>query len=97
MELITERGESWRIDRLKKSADVFCTIVGISPQQLDLLVFELHDHKGTLQVYWVEPPSKRFMDAFRDAWALCGETACEHYRPGSNDGNSTNEDWGLAE
>lgn len=81
MEFIAPRGESWRLDRLAKAAGVFCTIVGITSQQLDLLVASLQDHKGELHIRWTETPSERFMAAFRDAWRLCGESSTTNFAP----------------
>ena len=73
MDYIAHRGESWRVDRLVKAADVFCTITGVARKQLDLLVAELRDDKGDLIVTWLEQPSQRFMLAFDDAWKQCSE------------------------
>lgn len=94
MKYIAHRAESWRIDRLTKAATVFCTIVGINRKQLDLLVKDLIDHKGELQVYWIETPSQRFMQAFEDAWHLCGEQICWHFAPGVTGEQSHVEGWG---
>jgi hypothetical protein len=91
---IAHKSESWRIDRLTKAATVFCTIVGINRKQLDLLVKDLLDHKGELHVYWIETPSHRFMQAFDDAWKLCGEQMSWHFAPGVFGGESLVDGWG---
>lgn len=93
MKYTAHRGESWRIDRLVKAADVFCTITGIARKQLDLLVDELMDHKGDLIVTWIETPSSRFMHAFDDAWKLCGEQISWHRAPDVNGEIKPVADW----
>lgn len=93
MEYITEHGESWRVDRLVKSAKVFCTIVGINRKQLDLLVDRLVDNKGELLVYWLELPTERFMRSFEDAWHLCGEQSSWHFSRTTSGGYKQVEGW----
>lgn len=93
MEYIAHKGESWRIDRLTKTANVFCTIVGINRKQLDLLVVSLTDHKGSLHVHWIESPSDRFMHAFADAWKLCGEQLTWHFAPDATGKQSQVQGW----
>ena len=93
MEFIAQRGESWRVDRLVKASKIFCTIVGINRNQLDLLVTRVIDHKGDLMVHWLEIPTERFMRAFEDAWKLCGEQTCWHYYTDQNGDEHKIADW----
>jgi hypothetical protein len=42
-------------------------------------VLALHDHKGTLAVNWLAPPSLREVTAVVQAWAAQDETGVDHF------------------
>lgn len=37
-------------------------------------IFKLHDHKGTLTVYWFKKPSEQNKCILKNAWEFLGET-----------------------
>jgi hypothetical protein len=60
--------EPWRIERLREVA-VRC------PRK----VIALHDHKGTLSVNWLTPPSIEELTEVIQAWSFHYEYCLEHY------------------
>lgn len=85
MELSAYDGTSHRIERLKKAAKIATAICGLSEQQASVLITELHDHKGQLQVYWNHEPTSLQRNAFAVAWEQCKE-------PGANVTHIINHD-----
>lgn len=79
MELNAYDGSLWRIERLQKFVRVVSTMTGLSEEQLDVLIENLHDHKGELIVHWKHGGcSPRMRLAFNDAWNVCGEYNVHH-------------------
>jgi hypothetical protein len=63
--------ESWRIERLQEVA-----------RHCPKNVIGLHDHKGTLSVNWLTPPTVRELSQVVQAWAYHNEEAIDHYLVG---------------
>jgi hypothetical protein len=71
-----------RDDRLKKCARIAAAILGLTEDQLGVLIEHMHDHKGQLLVQWNHQPTERGMLALKDAWFECAEYITEHSWPG---------------
>lgn len=63
----------WRVERVSKALRIAGKILGISLEQFELLIDEIHDHKGQLSIHWKVPQTFRQAQAFSDAWAECKE------------------------
>jgi hypothetical protein len=42
-------------------------------------IFKLHDHKGTLSVYWYETPTEQEKSHLTNAWEYLREYNIEHF------------------
>lgn len=69
--------EPWRIDRLGKYFEnLRAESAGAAHE-----VVALHDHKGTLEVFWYRTPSTHFAESVENAWRELGEVAIAHRPP----------------
>lgn len=76
---LTEPDRIERLNRVYGYAMALADTQGC-PAMVDKLA-QLHDHKGTLIVFWSEPPGEAEKDCFVRAWASRvgdGTTAVEH-------------------
>lgn len=87
MELRCERASeaSWRVSRLTKAVNTFCSIYGITRPQLSALIDAMEDQKGILHIYWKDglestPEQRR---VFGISWGICGEPEenVRHHEP----------------
>jgi hypothetical protein len=85
MQISVTNGDLWREERIKKTLRIAGKILGLSNDQFELLIDEIHDSKGQLAIYWKTPHTIRQESAFSDAWTECGEHAANiwHYEGGS--------------
>ena len=60
-------------DRIERLTRVYGYVAALADQADDAglieKIMQLHDHKGTLIVFWREPPSAAEKDFFVQAWA----------------------------
>lgn len=63
----------WRMERVSKVLRIAGKILGISSEQFELLIDEVHDNKGQLTIHWKVPQTKRQAEAFTAAWEECKE------------------------
>lgn len=67
-------GDKSRLVRLEKAQRLASAILGLSKEQFEMLILELFDHKGQLNVVWNNTkPTEMQKAAFTKAWDLCGE------------------------
>jgi hypothetical protein len=69
---------AFRNKRLEKCLRIWMTIMGVTREQADRLIYSLHDHKGVLHVLWNDEPTERQKMAFVDAWNECCEYVVHH-------------------
>ena len=69
-----------RIDRLEKVQRLASAILGLSNEQFEMLILEMYDHKGQLNVVWNNTkPTQMQKAAFSKSWELCAECPTEVY------------------
>ncbi len=73
MQISVTHGDLWREQRIYKTLRIAGKILGLSIDQFELLIDEIHDNKGQLSIHWKTPQTMRQAQAFKDAWAECGE------------------------
>ncbi|GGE68521.1 hypothetical protein [Massilia psychrophila] len=70
---ITATNSSTEPDRLERLSRVYGYVVALADRQAGgrfiEKVAQLHDHKGTLIVFWGDTPSEAEKAYFADAWA----------------------------
>lgn len=72
-------GDKSRINRLEKAAKLASAILGLSDEQMEMLVLEMYDYKGQLNVVWNKAkPTEMQKASFSKAWELCGEDQVFH-------------------
>lgn len=59
--------EQHRIERLTRVVDYICS------RNINSKIFELHDHKGDLTVYWTNRPTSEETNTIEEAWMSVGE------------------------
>ena len=73
-------GSKSRITRLEKVQRLVGAILGLSDEQVEMLILEMYDHKGQLNVVWNNTkPTPMQKAAFSKAWELCAECPTEVY------------------
>lgn len=82
MKIFVTDDNLWRMERASKALRIAGKILGISMEQFDLLINEIHDYKGTLEIHWKVTHTPRQAQAFSDAWAECRENNVAHYLDG---------------
>ena len=70
--------EPARLRRLQKTLNTFCLVYGISPEQVEKLVYALADERGTLVVHWYHPPTQEQQLAWHRAWTQARESTVRH-------------------
>lgn len=75
MEFTSPDNDRWRNERTKRAVKIAVQVAGITQEQAELLILEVIDRSGRLEVVWSMPPSERQMAAVSAAWELCGEPA----------------------
>lgn len=75
MDFSSHDGALHRVPRLQKALRIATAIMGITPHHADLLIHELRDNRGTLEVSWISAPSAHQRAAWATAWEQCGERA----------------------
>lgn len=74
MKITSHDGTQYRQTRLEKVRKVASIMLGMAPTQLDKLVVEIHDNKGTLKITWLDDfPSDMQRVAFSSSWEMVGE------------------------
>lgn len=71
-------GESYVDERLR-----ICKAI-LKHYSFDVLIYELHDHKGQLNVYWKITPDKYQIEKLNDIWAVFNEKYIVHHICSSN-------------
>ena len=79
MNFVTHDDQPFRENRLKKALRIAAAVLSITPDQAELLICELEDHKGSLIVKWrTWPITDLQRHAFKTAWSECHEHDVEH-------------------
>lgn len=72
-------GDKSRLVRLEKAKKLASAILGLSDAQIEMLVLEMYDYKGQLNVVWNKTkPTDMQKAALSKAWELCGEADVYH-------------------
>lgn len=72
-------GMKTRMVRLEKARSIAEAILGLSQDQMDMLVLEMYDYKGQLNVVWNNTkPTEMQKAAFLKSWEMCGESDVYH-------------------
>jgi len=66
-------GENFSDERLKNCRNIL-NHLGLSD-----FIYELHDHKGILNVYWKRQPDNHEMKTLNDLWNVLCEYSINHY------------------
>lgn len=75
MDFTSHDGAQHRVPRLHKALRIATAIMGVTPNQAELLIHELRDYRGTLEITWASAPSAHQRAAWATAWEQCGEGA----------------------
>lgn len=78
MKISNYESTAHRDARLRKCLRIWCRIMGVSHEQAGRLIYSLHDHKGQLNVLWIDQPTQRQKLAFDEAWGECAEHVVHH-------------------
>lgn len=68
MNITAHDGALHRIERLKKAIKIATAICGLSDEQAECLIFEVHDNRGNLTIHWNMEPTAVQKNAFAVAW-----------------------------
>lgn len=71
-------GESYIDERLR-----ICKSI-LKYYNYEVLIYELHDQKGQLNVYWKLTPDKNQIEKINEIWAVFNEQLINHYVISSN-------------
>jgi len=73
MIITSNDGSPYRYARAKRALDIAIEIAGITHEQAELLIHQVKDYKGNLEIEWKVEPNSRQREAFSKAWGMCGE------------------------
>lgn len=80
MYIFARDGQDWRVKRIKRVVEYFCFLVEITEDQAELLIHQIMDDRGRLEVVWACKTTGYFMKAMERAWKMCKEDQIFHLK-----------------